>query len=98
MVPEALPLIPFLALTLWRFVFTGLGWGWLVGEHDGLQPRNDLLEQGLPILDPAGLELVAAEFENCADGANSVDRKYRAKSYLRRIVVLIGATRKGNCY
>jgi hypothetical protein len=96
---EALPLIPFLALTMWRFVFTGLGRGWLVGEHDGLRPRqNDVLEQGLQILDPAGLTLFARELENRADGADSFDQKDRARTYLRRIVALTGATQMGSGY
>jgi hypothetical protein len=44
------------------------------------------------------LALVAGELENRADGADSIDRKYRAQNYLRRIIVLTGATQKGNCY
>jgi len=99
MVPAALSLIPFLTLTLWRFVFTGMGRGWLVGEIDAPRPRqNGLLEQGLHVLDPAGLILFAGELENCADGADPVDRKYRAQSYLRRIVALTGATQMGSGY
>jgi hypothetical protein len=99
MVPAGLSLIAFVVLTLRRFVFAGLGRGWPLGGIDAPQPRHDdLLEQGLHILDPGGLELVAGELENRANGADAVDRKYRAQSYLRRIVVLIGATQKGNSY
>ena len=91
MVPLALSLIPFLAVILWRFVFTGMGREWLLGEIDPARPRqNGALEQGIYILDPIGLTLVASEFENRADGAD-VERKYRAKRYLRRIVALTGA-------
>jgi hypothetical protein len=99
MVPVVLSLIPFLTATLRRFVFTGMGREWLVGEVDALRPRqNGPLEQGLYILDPVGLTLVAGELENRADGADPVDRKYRAQRYLRRIVALTGATRMGCGY
>jgi hypothetical protein len=99
MVRAALSLIPFLAVTLRRFVFTGMGREWLVGEIDAPRPRqNGPLELGLYILDPAGLTLVAGELENRADGADPVDRKYRAQRYLRRIVALTGATQMGCGY
>jgi hypothetical protein len=97
--PGALCLIPFLTQTLWRFVFTGMGPGWLVGEIEAPRRRqNGILEQGLIILDPAGLTLVAGEMENRVGGADPVDRKDRAQSYLRRIVALTGATQMGNGY
>ena len=99
MVSVALSLIPFLAVTLRRFVFTGMGREWLVGEVDALRPRqNGPLEQGLCILDPVGLTLVAGELENRADGADAIDRKYRAQRYLHRIVALTGATQIGGGY
>ena len=99
MVPVALSLIPFLAVILRRFVFTGMGREWLVGEVDALRPRqNGLLEQGLYLLDPVGLTLVAGELENRADGADPIDRKYRAQRYLRRIATLTGATQLGCGY
>ena len=107
MVPEAVPLVPFLALILWRFVFSGLRPGRLVREIDALQQRHDgflgqglqILDPGLYTLDPAGLALVAGELENRADDAGPFDRKDRARTYLRRIVALTGATqivRQGN--
>jgi hypothetical protein len=96
MVRVALSLIPFLAVTLRRFVFTGRGREWLDGEIDAPRPRqNGPLELGLYLLDPVDLTLVAGELENRADGA---DRKYRAQRYLRRIVALTGATRMGCGY
>jgi hypothetical protein len=99
MVPVALSLIPFLAATLRRFVFTGMGREWLVGEIDAPRPRqNGPLQQGLHILDPVDLTLVAGALENRADGADPVDRKYRAQRYLRRIVALTGATQIGGSY
>jgi hypothetical protein len=84
---------------VWKFVFTGVGRKWLVGEIDAPRRRQDgLLGQGLHILDPAGLTLVAGEFENRVDGAEPIGQEYRAQSYLRRIVVLTGATQRGNSY
>ena len=95
----ALSLIPFLAVILRRFVFTGMGREWLLGEIDPARPRqNGPVEQGLYILDPVGLILVAGELENRADGADAVDREYRVKRYLRRIVALTGATQIGGAY
>jgi hypothetical protein len=76
-----------------------MGREWLVGEIDPPRPRqNGLLEQGLYLLDPVGLTLVAGELENRADGADFVDRKYRAQRYLRRIVALTGAMQIGGAY
>jgi hypothetical protein len=99
MMRVALSLIPFLAVILRRFVLTGMGPEWLLGEIDPARPRqNGPLEQGLYLLDPVGLTLVAGELENRADGADPVDRKYRAQRYLRRIVALTGATRMGCGY
>jgi hypothetical protein len=96
MVRVALLLIPFLAVTLRRFVFTGRGREWLDREIDAPRPRHDgLLEPGPYILDPFGVTLVAGDLENRADGA---DRKYRAQRYLRRIVALTGATQMGCGY
>jgi hypothetical protein len=95
MVRAALSLIPFLAVTLRTFVFTGMGREWLVSEIDAPRPlQNGLLEQGLYLLDPVGLTRVAGELENRADGADPVDRKYRAQRYLRRI----RATQMGCAY
>ena len=69
MVLVVLSLIPFLAVILRRFVFTGMGREWLLGEIDPPRPRqNGPLEQVLYILDPFGLTLVAGELENRADG------------------------------
>jgi hypothetical protein len=99
MVPVALSLIPFLAMTLRVFVFIGMGREWLVGEIDAPRPRqNGPLEQGFYLLDPVGLTQVAGELENRADGADPVERKYRAQRYLRRIVALTGATQIGGAY
>jgi hypothetical protein len=99
MVRVALSLIPFLAVTLRRLLFAGMGREWLVGEIDPPRPQqNGPLEQVLSILDPVGLTLVAGELEHRADGVDPVERKYRAKRYLRRIVALTGATQIGGGY
>jgi hypothetical protein len=79
---EGLFLLPFLTLTLWRFVFTGMEWGWPIGGIDALGPRqNDLLWHDVPF-DRSSSAVVAGQ---------------RAQNYLRRIVALTGATQKGNC-
>ncbi len=99
MLRVVLSLIPFLAVILRRFVFTGMGREWRLGEVDPARPRqNGPLPQGLYILDPVGITLVAGEREKRANGADAVDRKYRAKRYLRRIVALTGATQMGGAY
>jgi hypothetical protein len=83
MVPEGLFLIPFLALTLWRFVFTGMEWGWPLGGIDALRPRQDDLLWQSVTFDRSSLAVVAGQ---------------HAQNYLRRIVALTGATQEGNCY
>jgi hypothetical protein len=100
MVPAALSLIPFLALTLWRLVFTRLRAGWLVREIDVPRPQqNGLLGQGLHILDPAGLAVIVGNrFEGGSNGLEPLDRKDRAKTYLRRIVALTGTTQMDSGY
>jgi len=99
MVPTTLCLISFLTLTVWRFVFTGLWRERLVREIDApRQQHNDLLEQGLHILDPACVALVAGCLGNGSDGLDPVDQKDRARTYLRRIVALTGATQMGSGY
>ena len=100
MVPATLSLIPFLALTLWRFVFTRPRGGWLVREIDAPRPRqNGLLGQGLHILDPTGLAVIVGNrFEGGSIGLEPLDRKDRAKTYLRRIVALTGTTQTDSGY
>ncbi len=99
MVRVVLSLIPFLAVILRRFVFTGMEREWLVGEIDPLRPRqNGPVRAGPLHLRPSRLTLVAGELEDRADGADPVERKYRAKRYLRRIVALTGATQIGGAY
>ncbi len=95
-----LSVIAFLALIVWRFVFTDLQRRPVVREIDAPQQQdNNFLEQGFRILEPAGTAVIAGDrFENGSDGVDPIDRKDRAKTYLRRIVALTGATKMGSVY
>jgi hypothetical protein len=100
MAPLNLSLIAFLALIAWRFVFTGLRRRPLARAIAPRQQRhNNLFEEGLNI---SGLVDVAVNagnrFENSSDGLDPLDRKDRAKRYLRRIVALTGATQMDDAY
>ena len=99
MAPATLPLHAFLALTVWRFVFAGLWHRRLVREIGAPQQRrNGFLELRLHIFDRADMGGLAGNLENGSDGLDTVARKYRAQSYLRRVVALTGATEMGRCY
>jgi hypothetical protein len=94
-------MIVFLALIVWKFVFAGLQRRLLVRAIAPQQQRhnNVLLEEGLHISDPGGVAVIAGNpFENSSDDLDPLDRKVRAKTYLRRIVALTGATPMGNGY
>ncbi len=93
-------MIAFLALSVWRFVFAGLYRRPLLRAIAPRQQRhNNLLEEGLRISDPGGVAVIAGNrFESSSDGLDPLDRKDRAKRYLRRIVALTGATQMGNAY
>jgi hypothetical protein len=95
-----LSVIAFLALIVWRFVFSDLQRRPVVREIDAPQQQdNNFLEQGFRILEPAGTAVIAGDrFENSSDGVDPIDRKDRAKTYLRRIVALTGATQMGSGY
>jgi hypothetical protein len=99
MVPAPLSLLAFLGLTVWRFVFAGLWHRRVVREIEAPQQRrNGLLELCLHIFDRADVGVLAGNLENGSDGLDHVARKYRAQSYLRRVVALIGATQIGSGY
>jgi hypothetical protein len=99
MAPATLSLIAFLALTAWRFVLSGLRTGRLVREIDALQRRhNSFLDLRLHILDRGDVGVLAGYLENGSAGLDPVARKYRAQSYLRRVVALTGATQMGSGY
>lgn len=100
MAPANLSTIAFLVLMLWRFVFASLR------RRPSARPiapqrqrHNNRLAEGLHISDPGGVVGIAANCsENSPDGLDPVDRKDRAKGYLRRIVALTGAAQMGNGY
>ncbi len=100
MSPANLSLIAFLALIVWRFVFPGLHRRPLVRAIRPQQQRhNNLLEEGFHISDPGGVAVIAGNrFENSLDDLDPLDRKDRAKRYLRRIVALTGATQMDDAY
>jgi hypothetical protein len=100
MAPAILSMIAFLALMVWRFVFAGPHrWSLVRAIAPGQHRRNSVLEEGLHISDSGGVAVIADNrFENSLDGLDPLDRKDRAKRYLRRIVALTGATKMGNAY
>ena len=100
MVSTTLSLIVFFALIAWRFMFTGLRRRPGVREIAARQPRrNNFIDQGLHVLDLAGVAAIPDNrFENGSDGVRPIAPKVPAKTYLRRIVALSGATQMGNRY
>ena len=96
MAATTLSVIAFLALIVWRFVFTGLRRRLFVIKIAAPQQQHiNFLEQCLQFLDWSA---AGNRFENGSDGGDPIDRKDRAKTYLRRIVALTGATQMGNVY
>ncbi len=100
MAPAILSMIAFLALMVWRFVFTGLRHRPLAREIAAPQQQHtNVLEPGLHILDLARVAVIPNyRFENGSDGVHLITPKVRAKTYLHRIVALTGGTRMGNGY
>jgi hypothetical protein len=100
MAPAILSMIVFLALMVWRFVFAGLRHRPLASEIAAPQPQHtDVLQQGLHILDLARVAVIPDyRFENGSDGVHLITPKVRAKTYLRRVVALTGATQMGFGY
>jgi hypothetical protein len=100
MATAILSMIAFLALIVWRFVFAGLHRRSLARAMAPQQQRhNNLLEEGLHISELGGVVVIAGNrFENSSDDLDRLDRKDRAKTYLRRIVALTGATQMRNGY
>ncbi len=93
-------MIAFLTLIVWRFVFAGMRRRPLVRAIAPQQQRhNNLLEEGLYISNPGGVAVIVGNrFENSSDGLDPLDRKDRAKGYLRRIAALTGATQMDDAY
>jgi hypothetical protein len=98
MAPAILSVIAFLALVVWRFVFAGSHCKPLV-RAIARQRHSTLLEEGLHISELGGVAVVAdGPLESSADDLDRLDRKDRAKTYLRRIVALTGAIQTRNGY
>jgi hypothetical protein len=93
-------MIAFLTLIVWRLVFAGLHRRLLVRTTAPHQQRhNNVLEEGLDISNPGGVAVISANrFENSSNGLDPLDQKDRAKTYLRRIVALTGATQIDDAY
>jgi hypothetical protein len=95
-----LSLIAFFALFAWRFVFAGLRREPLAREIFLLrQQQTSVLERDLHIFDLTGLAALRDNSpESCSNGTNRTSPRDCAKTYLRRIAVLTGATQMGGCY
>jgi hypothetical protein len=92
MTPAILSVIAFLALFAWRFVFAGLRRRSLVRAIATRRQRHsNVLDEGLHILELGGVPAIAG-------GLDRLDRMDRAKTYLRRIAALTGATPTGDAY
>ena len=100
MAPAILSMIAFLALIVWRFVFAGPPRRpWARAFAPQQQRYNDALEERPHISDHGDVAAIAGNrFENSADDLDPLDRKDRAKTYLRRIVALTGATQMDDAY
>ena len=100
MAPAIPSMIASLAPIVWRFVFACLHRRPLVRAVAPQQQRHsNLLEEGLQISELGGMAVIAGgPLENSADDLDPFDRKDRAKTYLRRIVALTGATQTRNGY
>ena len=100
MAPAILSVIAILALIVWRFVFAGLlrrPLARLIAPQQ--QRHNNLSEEGLHISDPEGGAAIAGNrFANSSGDLDPLDRKVRAKTYLRRIAALTGATQMDDAY
>ena len=100
MAPVILSVIAILALIVWRFVFAGSHRKPLVRAIARQRQRHsNLLEEGLHISELGGVAVMAdGPLENSSDNLHRLDPKDRAKSYLRRIAALTGATQVDDVY
>src|SRR5690348_1586114 len=100
MAPAILSVIAFLALVAWRFVFAGPHRRPLVRAIAPRQQRHsNLLAEGLHIPELGGVAVTAdGPFETSADELGGLNRKDRAKRYLRRIAALTGARQQDDAY
>jgi hypothetical protein len=99
MSPANLSLIALLSLIVWRLVFAGLHRRLLVKTTDQQQQRRaNILAQGFHALDLARAAVIPDNrLENGSD-AVPVTPQDRAKTYLRRIAALTGATQIDDAY
>ena len=100
MSPAILSVITFFALVVWRFVFTGRRRRPLVRAIALRQQRHsNLSAEVLHISALGGVAVIADDPpENSADDLDRLDRKGRAKEYLRRIAALTGARPVDDAY
>jgi len=100
MAPESVSLIAFLALMIWGLILPGLLRRSLAREAAKRnRPHNSLLERHFHSTDRFGAVLTQVNrSDNGPNGVHAFKREDRAKTYLRRIVALTGATQIGNKY
>src|SRR5438445_2918042 len=97
MVSTTLSLILFFALIAWRLVFTGLQRKPLARRIAAPQPNTFF--RLVFNLERASMPVITANcLENGPADLGALDRKDSARTYLRRIVALTGATQMGNAY
>jgi hypothetical protein len=100
MAPAILSVIACLVLVVWRFVFTGPHRRPLVRAIAPRQQRHShLLAEGLRVAELGGAAVIAdGPLQNSADDLDHLDRKDRAKRFLRRIAALTGARQMDDAY
>jgi len=100
MAPATVSLIVFLVLIVWRLVFAGLQQRRLIRRiATRNQAHHGFSEQYLHQIDPAGAAAILNNrFGNTSNGVHAIKREDRAKTYLRRVAALTGATQMGNSY
>ena len=100
MAPAIVSVIAFLVLIVWRFVFAGSHCGPLARAIAPQQQRySNPLEEGLHLSELGDVAVIAdGSLANSANDLDRLNRKDRAKRYLRRIAALTSATQSGNTY
>ena len=99
MMLASLAMIAFLILMVLGIVLGDLWRGLLVRGSGAPQDQDDFPDQGLRFLSRAGFAvIVESRVENDLVPAGPVDRRDRARLYLRRIAALTGATETENGY
>ena len=100
MAPAILSVIVFLALVVWRFVFAGPHRRPLVRAIAPRQQQHtSILAEVLHISVLGGVAVIAdVPLEHSANELGRLDRRDRAKTYLRRVTALTGATQMDDAY